>query len=81
VIEGCEPRSFFAGSDTVGGSLSELTRYLLQLGCTDAVALDSGGSSDIIFGGTSLVRPADRNDVPLAAAKRLLPGGWFVYPS
>lgn len=79
-IEGCEPRSAFAESDSVGGSLAELSRYLLQLGCTEAVALDSGGSAEIVFAGKSIVRPADRNDVPLVAVQRLGPGGWLVFP-
>lgn len=80
VIEGCESRSLFVGSDSVGGSLEDLTRCLLTLGCTEAVALDSGGSSEIVFAGRSIVRPMDRNDVPLIPQHRLNPGGWLVFP-
>lgn len=77
-IEGTEPRSFFPDVDSVGGSLNDVTDKLLRLGCTEAVALDSGGSAEIFFRGKSLIRPSDRNDIPLLPVHRLAPGGWLV---
>ncbi len=78
-IEGCEPRTFFPEYDSAGGSTADLTRYFLELGCSDAVALDEGGSAQITFRGQNIVRVADRNDVPLSPAERLIPGAWMVF--
>lgn len=78
LIEGCEPRTFFEDSDSAGGSIDDLVTCLQGLGCTDAVALDSGGSAGLIFGGTAIARPADRNDVSLMPTERIGPGAWMI---
>jgi Phosphodiester glycosidase len=78
VFEGSEPRTFDSESDSRGASTEEVTEFLLSLGCREAVALDGGGSAEITFGGRSVVRVADRNDVPFVPSRRLIPGRWMV---
>jgi Phosphodiester glycosidase len=78
MFEGSEARTFDPASDGRGASTEEVVEFLLSLGCRDAVALDGGGSAEITFGGRSVVRVADRNDVPFFPARRLVPGRWMV---
>jgi exopolysaccharide biosynthesis protein len=42
-----------------GVNLSELANILKQLGCTDAMNLDGGGSTSMIISGRLTVRPGD----------------------
>lgn len=81
LIEGCESRTFFSEYDSAGGSTNDLTTRFLNLGCHEAVALDEGGSAQIAFRGQHMARVADRNDVPLIPAERVIPGAWMVFDS
>jgi exopolysaccharide biosynthesis protein len=51
------------GDNTVAGrlglSLNELAQLLRELGCTDAINLDGGGSTSLIVGNQPTVRPGD----------------------
>lgn len=47
------------GAGYPGVNLSELSNMLKQLGCTDAINLDGGGSTSMIISGRLTVRPGD----------------------
>jgi large repetitive protein len=55
-------------SVSVGMTLSELTRYLLDLGCTEALNLDGGGSSTLWVLGQVLNNPCERAERPTGNA-------------
>lgn len=77
-IEGCDRRSYVPGSDSVGGTNEDLVKTFLSLGCQEAVALDGGGSAQILWKGHSLTRVSDRHDLPLIASERAVPGCWEI---
>jgi Phosphodiester glycosidase len=76
--EGCEPRSVVLGADSRGVTLDEMTDALLDLGCREAVALDSGGAAGLYLGTEPLIRASDRNDVALVPSERTIPGAWLA---
>lgn len=78
LIEGCEARTSFELIDSEGGTLWDLSDILRDLGCIEAVALDGGGSSQIVFDGKSINRVSDRLDIPFTPSERLIPGGFFI---
>jgi exopolysaccharide biosynthesis protein len=51
------------GDNTVGGydgvNLLDLSNILASLGCQDAINLDGGGSTSMVFSNQLLVRPGD----------------------
>lgn len=49
-----------------GVSLTELGAIMQKLGCTDAINLDGGGSSDIVLAGLSVNRPSGGAPRPVA---------------
>jgi len=53
---------------SVGMTLSELARYLLDLGCTDAINLDGGGSSTLWAQGQVVNSPSEGSERPMANA-------------
>jgi hypothetical protein len=78
LIEGTEDRSAIPGRDSVGANLSELTEQFLKLGCSDAVALDGGGSAEMLWRGGSITEVSDRHDIAGLPSVRLLPGAWVL---
>jgi Phosphodiester glycosidase len=65
-------------SDSVGATLRELAALLREMGMDDAVNLDGGGSSTLVF------RDPDASDVtivndPSGATPRLVPNGIGIY--
>jgi hypothetical protein len=81
LIEGCEPRTSFVESDSVGATAREIADVLVELGCSDVVELDGGGSAGLFVGGRAIAKGADRNDIPFIAAERPVPGAWFFWSS
>jgi hypothetical protein len=79
VIEGCEVRTFHPEFDSIGGSMDDLKNYLLELGCKEAIALDEGGSAQLVFKGRPMVRVTDRHDISLVPSERLIPGAWMIF--
>jgi hypothetical protein len=64
VVEGDNPAAGYAGLNLV-----ELAAALKNLGCTNAVNLDGGGSSSMIAGGQLLNRPGDNGiERPIVSA-------------
>jgi hypothetical protein len=51
---------------SVGMTLDELARHLLDLGCADAMNLDGGGSATLWFDGAVRNRPCDGRERPIA---------------
>lgn len=49
-----------------GASLTELGVIMQKLGCTDAMNLDGGGSSEMVLKGMSLNRPSDKTSRAVA---------------
>lgn len=56
-----------------GANLNELGAIMQRLGCTDAINLDGGGSSDIVLGGMSVNRPSGGAPRPVANGILLFP--------
>jgi hypothetical protein len=52
--------------DSVGMNLNELGAFMIELGCTEAVNLDGGGSSTIWFEGKVRNHPSDGAERPVA---------------
>lgn len=58
---------------SVGMSLQELAEFMLELGCTQAINLDGGGSSTMVIRGEVVNRPSDlAGERPVANALLLL---------
>ena len=53
---------------SAGMTLSELTGLFEQLGATEALNLDGGGSSSMVLGGRTVNRPSDGEDRPVVNA-------------
>ena len=51
-----------------GASLDELAQIMIELGCTNALNLDGGGSSAMIAAGTCLNNPSDGAQRPIPSA-------------
>lgn len=51
-VDGRQPRS-------IGMTIAELARYLLELGAAEALNLDGGGSTTMVFDGRIVNRPSD----------------------
>ena len=51
---------------SVGMTLEELSTYLVELGCTDAMNLDGGGSATLWFNGLIRNRPCDGHERAIA---------------
>lgn len=81
VAEGCEPRSMEPGYDALGVTLSEMTTALVDAGCSEAVALDSGGAANVSRWGRLALPPADRNDVVGVPFERFVPAAWRLATS
>src|SRR6185436_8105455 len=54
--------------DSIGMTLNELGAFMIELGCTEAINLDGGGSSTIWFDGKVRNRPSDGTERPVANA-------------
>jgi hypothetical protein len=65
-------------SDSIGATLSELSALLGQLGATDAVNLDGGGSSTLVHRAPGAGAVTIVND-PSDSSPRLVPNGIGVY--
>jgi hypothetical protein len=65
-------------SDSVGATLQELARLLRELGVDDAVNLDGGGSSTLVFRDPGANAAAIVND-PSDPSPRLVPNGIGIY--
>jgi exopolysaccharide biosynthesis protein len=52
--------------ESVGMTLRELSGYLLELGCTDAMNLDGGGSATLWYAGRVRNQPCDGTERPVA---------------
>jgi exopolysaccharide biosynthesis protein len=59
---------------SVGMSLSELQRYLSQLGLIDAINLDGGGSSTLVVRESVMNTPSDGRERPVAAVVEVTSG-------
>ena len=68
VVDGRQPKW------SVGASLHEFARILLQLGATDAMNLDGGGSSTMVVNGEVMNRPSDGQERRISTAVLVLPG-------
>lgn len=67
VVDGRQP------GYSVGMSLQELAEFLLELGCTQAINLDGGGSSTMVVRGDVVNRPSDlAGERPVANALLLI---------
>ncbi|MCG9895450.1 MAG: phosphodiester glycosidase family protein [Fimbriimonadaceae bacterium] len=55
-----------------GVSLAELVDVMKELGCTDALNLDGGGSSEMVLGGISLNRPSSAGNESRPVANGIL---------
>lgn len=53
---------------STGMTLNELADFFLELGCTDAMNLDGGGSATFWYGGRVRNRPCDGEERPVANA-------------
>ena len=53
---------------SVGMTLEELGAYMAQMGCTDAMNLDGGGSATFWFNGKIRNSPCDGHERPIANA-------------
>ena len=60
---------------SVGMTLNELARYLVSLGCREAMNLDGGGSTTMWVGGSVVNRPSDGEERAVANALILLRKG------
>lgn len=65
-------------SDSVGATLSELATLLREMGVDDAVNLDGGGSSTLVYQPPGAPQAAIVND-PSDSSPRLVPNGIGVY--
>jgi hypothetical protein len=65
-------------SDSVGATLAELAALLREMGMDDAVNLDGGGSSTLVFREPGAARVTIVND-PSDSSARLVPNGIGVY--
>ncbi len=59
VFFACEGRN--KTPDTPGLTLQEVAYLLLDLGCTEAINLDGGGSSCLLINGTETIKPSDNS--------------------
>ncbi len=59
--------------ESSGCTLAEVAELALGLGFADAVNLDGGGSTNLQFFGTHLIKPADRRGMPGAIFERPVP--------
>ena len=71
--EGAGKNGYTPGSDSCGASLSELAEICSDLGMTDAVNLDGGGSAQILLRNQRELRISDRDPVTGADAERPVP--------
>lgn len=63
------------GADgSVGMTLRELARLFVELGATDALNLDGGGSTTMVIGGEVQNRPSDGPERAVSTALVLVPG-------
>lgn len=53
---------------TQGATLDELAELMIELGCTNALNLDGGGSSAILASGICLNKPSDGTQRPVSSA-------------
>jgi exopolysaccharide biosynthesis protein len=60
-------------SISVGMSLAELAELMLELGCSDALNLDGGGSSTMYFEKVVRNSPSDGRERPISDAILVLP--------
>ena len=60
-------------SRSAGMTLSELARYLIQLGADRAMNFDGGGSSEMVVNGAVKNRPSDGTERPVRVALGLFP--------
>jgi exopolysaccharide biosynthesis protein len=68
VVDGRQP------SVSVGMSLAELARLLIELGAHDGINLDGGGSTTMVVKGTVVNRPSDpTGERPVSDAILVLP--------
>lgn len=51
---------------SAGISLPELAKWFVEHGCTDAINLDGGGSSELVLGNTIVNRPSEGAERPVA---------------
>lgn len=51
---------------SVGATIDELAKIMARLGCTDAINLDGGGSSELALSGMVVNRPSDGVERPIA---------------
>lgn len=67
VVDGRQP------TRSVGMTLRELSDLMIRLGATDAMALDSGGSSQLVALGRILNSPSDGRERPIPNALLIVP--------
>lgn len=53
---------------SAGATIDELAKIMARLGCTDAINLDGGGSSELALSGMVVNRPSDGVERPIANA-------------
>src|SRR5207237_6248728 len=51
---------------SIGATIDELSHIMVRLGCTDALNLDGGGSSELALAGMVVNRPSDGTERPIA---------------
>lgn len=51
---------------SVGATIDELSKIMVKLGCTEAINLDGGGSSELALTGMVVNRPSDGVERPIA---------------
>ena len=72
-IEGDNP------AGPAGMTLAETAALMRGLGCVAAINLDGGGSTSMVVGGRTTVRPGDGAERPVVAALVLLLGVFSLY--
>lgn len=58
---------------SIGMSLQELAQMMQELGCTDAMNLDGGGSSEMVINGKAVNDPSDGRERSVGGALMIIP--------
>ena len=76
--EGAGKLRYVAGEDSTGASLTEMAEIATDIGMTNGINLDGGGSAQILLKNQRTLRISDRNVADNSDAERLVPFGLIV---
>ncbi len=76
--EGAGKLRYVAGEDSTGASLTEMAEIAADIGMTNGINLDGGGSAQILLKNQRTLRISDRNVADNSDAERLVPFGLIV---